>query len=80
MVDFIADYMLNIREFRVFPAVTPGYMRELLPDAAPQNGEEWTKIMKDVQELILPTITHWQSPYNHSYFPALNSPASLMGM
>ena len=79
MVDFIADYMLNIRDYRVLPDVTPGYMRALLPDAAPQNGEDWETIMKDVQDVILPTITHWQSPHNHAYFPALNSPASLMG-
>lgn len=56
----IADYMQNIRKYRVFPAVQPGYMRELLPDLAPQQGESWESIMKDVQNLILPGITHWQ--------------------
>lgn len=24
-------------------------------------------------------LTHWQSPHMHAYFPALNSPASLLG-
>lgn len=79
MVDFIADYQKNIRDYRVVPDVKPGYMRELLPKSAPENGEAWETIMKDIQELILPTIMHWQSPHNHAYFPALNSPASLMG-
>ncbi len=36
MVDYIADYLENIRDRRVFPDVQPGYLRELLPDHAPQ--------------------------------------------
>ena len=36
MVEYIADYLENIRERRVFPDVKPGYLRELLPDHAPQ--------------------------------------------
>ncbi|KAK4337202.1 hypothetical protein RND71_043301 [Anisodus tanguticus] len=79
VVDFIADYMQNIRDYRVFPAVQPGYMRQLLPDIAPESSESWDKIMIDIKNLVLPGITHWQSPYMHAYFPALNSPASLMG-
>lgn len=46
-----------------------GYMRALLPDQAPENGEPWQMIMNDIQNLILPSITHWQSPYMHAYFP-----------
>ena len=36
MVEYIADYLENIRDRRVFPDVKPGYLRELLPDQAPQ--------------------------------------------
>ena len=79
VVDFIADYMQNIRQYRVFPDVRPGYMRQLLPDQPPTEGESWPHIMNDIKKLILPGMTHWQSPYMHAYFPALNSPASLMG-
>ncbi|KAK2717342.1 histidine decarboxylase-like [Artemia franciscana] len=79
MVDYIADYLENIRERRVFPAVKPGYLRELVPDAAPPKGETWNDIFKDIERVIMPGVTHWQSPYMHAYFPALNSPASLLG-
>lgn len=71
--------MQSIRDYRVFPAVQPGYMRQLLPDTAPETSESWEEIMEDIKNLVLPGITHWQSPYMHAYFPALNSPASLMG-
>lgn len=79
MVDYIADYLENIRDRRVFPDVQPGYMRNLLPESAPNEGEEWSAIFNDVERVIMPGITHWQSPHMHAYFPALNSFPSLLG-
>nr|ATG31109.1 histidine decarboxylase [Platynereis dumerilii] len=79
MVDYIADYLENIRTRRVFPNVQPGYMRTLVPDTAPDVGEGWDQIFRDVERVVMPGITHWQSPYMHAYFPALNSFPSLLG-
>ncbi|EZA47508.1 Histidine decarboxylase [Ooceraea biroi] len=79
MVDYIADYLGNIRSRRVYPAVSPGYLRNVLPAAAPVDGESWENIFADIERCIMPGVTHWQSPYMHAYFPALNSPASLLG-
>ncbi|XP_025080635.1 histidine decarboxylase-like [Pomacea canaliculata] len=79
MVDYIADYLQNIRKRRVFPDVSPGYMRALVPESAPEHGEYWEDIFKDVERVIMPGITHWQSPKMHAYFPALNSFPSLLG-
>jgi histidine decarboxylase len=79
MVDYIADYLETIRDRRVFPDVQPGYMRNLLPESAPNEGEEWNAIFSDIERVIMPGITHWQSPHMHAYFPALNSFPSLLG-
>ncbi|TDG50123.1 hypothetical protein AWZ03_003339 [Drosophila navojoa] len=79
MVDYIADYLENIRERRVFPDVSPGYMRQLLPESAPVDGEPWPKIFGDVERIVMSGVTHWQSPHMHGYFPALNSMPSLLG-
>ncbi|KAL4216523.1 hypothetical protein ACF0H5_024246 [Mactra antiquata] len=79
MVDYIADYLKNIRQRRVLPNVKPGYMRQLVPDTAPNTGEDWNVIINDIERVIMPGITHWQSPYMHAYFPALNSFPSLLG-
>lgn len=79
MIDYIADYLENIRDRRVFPNVQPGYMRNLLPESAPVEGEEWSQIFADIERVIMPGITHWQSPHMHAYFPALNSGPSLLG-
>ncbi|KAL0121445.1 hypothetical protein PUN28_006746 [Cardiocondyla obscurior] len=79
MVDYIADYLENIRSRRVYPAVSPGYLRNVLPASAPVDGEPWEDIFTDIEKCIMPGVTHWQSPHMHAYFPALNSPASLLG-
>ncbi|CAB0040163.1 unnamed protein product [Trichogramma brassicae] len=78
MVDYIADYLETIRSRRVYPAVSPGYLRNILPSSAPVNGEAWSAIFDDIEKCIMPGVTHWQSPHMHAYFPALNSPASLL--
>ncbi|XP_026471978.1 histidine decarboxylase-like [Ctenocephalides felis] len=79
MVDYIADYLENIRDRKVFPAVKPGYLRSMMPESAPIDGEPWEQIIGDVERLIMPGVTHWQSPHMHAYFPALNSFPSLLG-
>ncbi|VVC44138.1 Pyridoxal phosphate-dependent decarboxylase,Aromatic-L-amino-acid [Cinara cedri] len=79
MIDYIADYLETIRERRVYPNVHPGYLRNLTPDCAPVDPESWDHIMEDVENIIMPGITHWQSPQMHAYFPALNSFPSLLG-
>ncbi|KAL0154185.1 hypothetical protein M9458_050511 [Cirrhinus mrigala] len=79
MVDFIQQYLTQIRERRVVPDVQPGFMRPLLPGSAPDEPEDWSSIMQDVENIILPGVVHWQSPHMHAYFPALTSWPSLLG-
>ena len=55
-VDYIADYLENIRNRRVFPDVKPGYIRELLPSEAPQQPEQWNDIFADVERVIMPGV------------------------
>lgn len=57
MVDFIADYLTNIRTRRVFPNVKPGYMRPMINDEAPRLGEAWDDIFKDVERVIMPGVS-----------------------
>jgi len=58
MVDFIADYLENIRSRRVFPDVSPGYMRTLVPDSAPRDPEPWQKIFDDIETVIMPGVSY----------------------
>ncbi len=73
MIDYAADYLENIRERPVLPDVRPGYLRNLLPDEAPEKPEEWKDVMADIERLVMPGVTHWQHPNFFAYFPAANS-------
>lgn len=56
MVEYIADYLENIRERRVFPDVTPGYIRKIVPSEAPVDGEKWDDIFNDIERVIMPGV------------------------
>ncbi|KDR12158.1 Aromatic-L-amino-acid decarboxylase, partial [Zootermopsis nevadensis] len=79
MVDYICSYMDTLDSRRVTPSVEPGYLRELLPTEAPQEPEDWDTIMADVENKIMPGVTHWQHPRFHAYFPSGNSYPSILG-
>uniref|UniRef100_A0A3B1K409 Histidine decarboxylase n=1 Tax=Astyanax mexicanus TaxID=7994 RepID=A0A3B1K409_ASTMX len=79
MVDYISNYLTEIRTRRVVPDVQPGFLRPLLPSDAPCEPEPWENILQDVENIIMPGVVHWQSPHMHAYFPALNSWPSLLG-
>ncbi|GFR65099.1 aromatic-L-amino-acid decarboxylase [Elysia marginata] len=79
MVDYVADYLETIGSRRPLPDVTPGYLRELIPNTAPDKGENFNNVMADLDRVIMPGLTHWHSPQFHAYFPASNSFPALLG-
>ena len=60
MVDYITRYLTTIRERKVTPGpeVKPGYMRELLPDSAPTDPEDWDCIFRDIEKVIMPGVRY----------------------
>ncbi|BFG28173.1 hypothetical protein CerSpe_144470 [Prunus speciosa] len=79
MIDFIADYYQNIEKHPVLSQVQPGYLKQRLPESAPYNPEPIETILRDVQDHIVPGLTHWQSPNHFAYFPATISTAGFLG-
>ncbi len=78
VVDWVADYLDHIETYRVLSASEPGGIKERLPLRPPAQGEPMETILADFERLILPGITHWQHPGWFAYFPANNSPASVL--
>lgn len=78
MIEYICNYLENIEERRVTPNIEPGYLKKLLPEEAPLHPEKWSEIMEDVENKIMPGVTHWQHPRFHAYFPAGNSYPSIL--
>lgn len=79
VVDWIADYYEKVESFPVMSRVKPGQIRASLPEHAPQQGESFDLMMRDVEKLILPGITHWQSPNFFGFFPSNTSFSSILG-
>ncbi|WRX25736.1 Pyridoxal phosphate-dependent decarboxylase - like 10 [Theobroma cacao] len=79
VIDFIADYYKNIEEYPVQSSVEPGYLSAKLPNSAPYCPESLEDILKDVNDCIIPGLTHWQSPNFFAYFQANASTAGFLG-
>ena len=79
LVDWLADYQQNVADYPVLSQLKPGDIRNLLPPQLPQQGESFERIFEDFKEIILPGVTHWQSPNFFGYFPANNSAPSILG-
>ncbi|MBA3914436.1 MAG: aspartate aminotransferase family protein [Acidobacteriales bacterium] len=79
MVDWIADYYQRVESFPVLSRVTPGEVRAQLPPTAPATGEPFESMMADVEGIMLPGVTHWQSPNFYAYFPCNSSGPSVLG-
>lgn len=79
MIDWIADYYENVEKYPVLSQVKPGEIKNQLPTAPPAESESMEQIMADVNSIIMPGITHWQSPGFFAYFPSNSSGPSVLG-
>ncbi|KAL9579162.1 MAG: hypothetical protein Q9212_005265 [Teloschistes hypoglaucus] len=75
----LTDYLDNISSRPVQAEVQPGYLRNLLPARAPQDGQSWDQIHGDLFSKIMPGMTHWNSPNFLAFFPAPTSYPSMLG-
>ena len=78
-IEWIAAYLTNIDTYPVRAQVEPGALRAALPTMPPTHAEPVDALLADLDRLIVPGLTHWQSPNFFAYFPANNSIPSIMG-
>lgn len=78
MVDWMADYLKNKEHYAVKSKVEPGEILSRLPLSPPAHGEDMKKIFTDFKNIIIPGMTHWQSPNFFAYFPANSSFPSVL--
>ena len=79
LVEWIAQYYERVEELPVLSRVAPGEVRGQLPLHPPDMGESFDAMMVDVERIILPGITHWQSPNFFAFFPANTSGPAILG-
>ena len=78
VISWIDNYLKTITSNPVKSKVRPGEIYNNLPERAPEQPESLEQIIKDLDEIILPGITHWQHPNFHAYFPANSSVESVL--
>jgi len=67
-LEWAARYLDRVGDFPVLAQVEPGDIRTRLPAAPPEHGEPFAAVLRDLDEVLLPGITHWQSPRFFAYF------------
>ncbi len=79
VIEWIARYMEEVGRFPVRSRAEPGEVYDALPSSAPEQPEAVSDILHDLDRVVMPGITHWQSPNFFAYFPANTSGPSILG-
>src|SRR3954447_21038736 len=79
VVDWVARYQEQVEGFPVQSPLVPGDVRALLPPHPPEAGERFDDVLADLDRIVVPGLTHWQSPNFFAYFPANTSGPSILG-
>ena len=79
LIDWIVEYYSSLESKPVKSSVRPKAIFNQISSLPPQKPEKFESIMKDMDEKIMPGITHWQHPNFHAYFPGNSSFPSLLG-
>jgi aromatic-L-amino-acid decarboxylase len=79
IVDWIADYRAGVEQYPVMSPAEPGAIKAQLPSTPPDDGEPFDAILRDLDRLIMPGLSHWQHPHFYGYFPCNGTLASVLG-
>jgi len=79
IVDWVADYRSTVSHRPVMAQSAPGEIKASLPASPPSAPDAFDTILRDVDDIIMPGISHWQHPSFFGYFPANSSLASVLG-
>jgi len=77
-VDWVERYLEGVPDLPVAAAVQPGEVRARLPESAPEHGEPFSALLADLDELVLPGITHWNHPRFFAWFANTGSEPGIL--
>jgi aromatic-L-amino-acid decarboxylase len=79
IVDLIADYRATVASRPVMSRAAPGETKALLPSSPPDGPETMADVLRDLDRIVMPGVTHWQHPSFYGYFPSNGTLASVLG-
>ena len=77
-LEWAAGYLERVGDLPVLAQVAPGEIAARLPERAPERGESFEAVLRDLDEILLPGVTHWQHPRYFAYFPSLTSEPAIL--
>jgi aromatic-L-amino-acid decarboxylase len=77
-VEWVASYLERVSELPVLAQVAPGSIRAALPTSAPEEGESFADVLRDLDQILLPGVTHWQHPRYFAYFATSSSEPGVL--
>ena len=77
-VDWVASYLERVGELPVLAQVEPGELRAALPASPPETAEPFAAVLRDLDQVLLPAATHWQSPRFFAYFANTGSEPGIL--
>ncbi|HXT70926.1 MAG TPA: pyridoxal-dependent decarboxylase [Vicinamibacterales bacterium] len=79
MIDWIADYRTRVGERPVMARTAPGEVKARLPVAPPDAPEPFDDMLRDLDEIVMPGLSHWAHPSFYGYFPCNGELGSVLG-
>ena len=79
LIDWLGDYYSGLDSMPVYEPVLPGTVRAQLPERAPEHPEPFAAVLDDLDQVVVPSLAHWQHPGWLAYFPVASSPAAVLG-
>lgn len=79
LIDWVADYRARVAALPIVSTAKPGAIKAQFATEPPQRGEDVSNLLGDVEQLILPGLSHWQHPRFFAYFPSNSLLASVLG-
>jgi aromatic-L-amino-acid decarboxylase len=77
-LEWAASYLERVRDLPVLSRVEPGAIRAALPERAPESPEPFSAVLRDLDEVLMPGLTHWQSPRYFAYFATTGSEPGIL--
>ncbi len=77
-VEWVASYLERVNELPVLSQVEPGDIRAALPSSPPDEPEPFSAVLRDLDSVLLPGLTHWQSPRFFAYFATTASEPGVL--
>src|SRR4030081_3298295 len=79
LVDWVAEYLEHVKDLPVLAQIEPGDLKARLPVVPPETGEAMEEIIRDVDRLLVPALTHWSHPSFFAYFATSTSAPGIFG-